>query len=285
MEFSARMEEELKCPACRRLYVRPVQLTGCWHSLCHGCAVARVQTVSAGSVSPSASSLSSLVGAGRRTSSTSGRDDAVSVVTDSSSEPDSSDGLSVVSESDSGVVAGSGRPLSCLGGSTTAVSGPSTQLIIGCPACSRVVVVDSGVSSLPPTHALDSIVQRYRETRGVPVDCQLCSTSNPATRMCSDCELYICDTCDHVDPDDGSNHQLTSVAEGRRELETRRKTSDARCADHYNESRSLYCLVCRATVCCVCTRDGRHVGHHSQPMGAMCKAQKVRISYHASSSV
>jgi len=290
MEFSARMEGELKCPACRRLYVRPVQLPGCWHSLCYDCAEARIQTVSAGSVSPSTSSLSSLVGAGRRASSTCGRDDVVSVMTsatDSSSEHDSSDGLSVVSESDSGVVAGSGRLLSCLG-STSAVSdqtGNSTQTIIGCPACSRVVVVDGGVASLPPTRALDSIVERYREARGLPLDCQLCLAATPssaesgtaglATRVCSECELYLCDACVHPDVDDGADHQLATLADGRRELQVRRRASDARCADHQNESRSLYCLVCRATVCSVCARDGRHVGHHTQPMGAMCKAQKV----------
>ena len=291
MEFSARMEEELKCPACRRLYVRPVQLPGCWHSLCYDCAAARIQTVSAGSLSPSASSLSSLVGAGRRSSSTCGRgDDAASVMTsatDSSSEHDSSDGLSVVSESDSGVVAGSGRPLSSLG-STSAVadhSGRSTQTIIGCPACSRVVVVDGGVASLPPTRALDSIVERYREARGLQLDCQLCPTDTSsssesvvarlATRICSDCELCICDVCVHSDPDDGADHEVTSLVDGRRQLQVRRMASDARCSDHHNESRSLYCLVCRATVCCVCAREGRHVGHHTQPMGAMCKAQKV----------
>jgi len=280
MEFSSRMEDELKCPACRRLYVRPVQLPGCWHSLCHGCAVARIQT---GSVSPSTSSLTSLVGAGRRASSTCGRDDAASVLTvatDSSSEHDSSDGLSVVSESDSGVVAGSGRPLSCLGSTTE--TGPSTQTIIACPACSRVVHVDGGVASLPPTRALDSIVERYRALRDLPVDCQRCpeSTSESgaarsATRMCADCELYVCDACTHPEPSDGASHELTTVVDGRRQVQVRLRTSDARCADHLNESRSLYCLVCRATICCVCTRDGRHVGHHTQPMGAMCKAQKV----------
>jgi len=296
MEFSARMEEELKCPACRRLYVRPVQLPGCWHSLCFDCATARLQTVSAGSVSsPSASSLSSLVSACRRASSTcGGRDDAASVTTDSSSEHDSSDGLSVVSESDSGVVSGSGRPLSCLGSTTAVVdqAGPSTQTIIGCPSCSRVVVVDGGLASLPPTRALDSIVDRYREARGLPLDCQIhppaaatagastssaeSDTSSRATRLCVDCELYVCDSCVHPDAEDAADHQLTSLVDGRQAMQVRRRESDARCADHHNESRSLYCLVCRATVCCVCTRDGRHVGHHTQPMSAMCKAQKVR---------
>jgi len=291
MEFSARMEEELKCPACRRLCVRPVQLPGCWHSLCYDCAGARLQTVSAGSVSsPSASSLSSLVS--RRASSTCGgaRDDSASV-TDSSSEHDSSDGLSVVSESDSGVVSGSsGRPLSCLVGSTTTGGviepggGPSrTQTIIGCPACSRVVVVEGGLASLPPTRALDSIVERYREARGLPVECQIhptSSTNSPpaATRLCTDCELYICDTCVHPPESSSSEHLLTSLADGRQAVQAKRRASDARCIDHHSESRSLYCLVCRATVCCVCTRDGRHVGHHTQPMGAMCKAQKVGLN-------
>lgn len=276
------MEDELKCPACRRLYFRPVQLPGCWHSLCRDCAVARVQTVSAGSVSPSASSLSSLVGAGRRTSSTCGREDAAStVISDSSSEHDSSDGLSVVSESDSGVVAGLVRPLSRLGSNTTVAdqAAHSMQTIIGCPACSRVAVLDGGVDSLPPTRALDSIVERYREARAVAVECQLCPAASlvPATRLCSACELHLCDNCVHPDSDE-PKHELLSLADGRRELQTLRRSSDARCGDHHNEWRSLYCLVCRATVCSVCTRDGRHAGHHTQPMGAMCKAQKVRHS-------
>lgn len=274
------MEDELKCPACRRLYVRPVQLPGCWHSLCRGCAVSRVQTVSAGMVSPSASSLSSLVVGGRRSSL---RDDSASVVTtDSSSEHDSSDALSVVSESDSGFVTGSCRPPSCLGASSAAEQ--TAQTVIACPACSRVVAVD--VATLPPTGALDSIVERYREARGLTLDCQLCCGGDPgsadsggptpATRMCADCELYLCDGCSHpaVD-DDAADHRLTSIPDGRRAIRTRRRAADSKCADHLNESRSLYCLVCRATVCCVCARDGRHVGHHTQPMGAMCKAQKV----------
>ena len=105
--------------------------------------------------------------------------------------------------------------------------------------------------------------------------------------MCVECELCVCDDCARAegahdgcgDVDQDHRHELTTLVDGRRQVHVRRRGTTtppvARCADHQNEARSLYCLVCRATVCCVCTTDGRHVGHHTQPMGAMCKAQKV----------
>jgi len=234
------MEDELRCPACRHLYVRPVQLPGCWHSLCRGCALARVQlgpSSAAAAVSPSSSSLTSLLVDRRRASSVRGGDDAASVVTattDSGSEPDcsssaSSDALSVVSESDSGVVttaaaaASSSRPPSSLDPAAAAAAAAAAEtVVIACPACSRVVAVDGGVAALPPTRALDAIVSRYRDARGggapAAVDCDSAAGTcrSPATRMCVDCELYLCDACQHSDQ---PTHLLTDLVDAQRQLQ------------------------------------------------------------------
>jgi tripartite motif-containing protein 9/67 len=363
METSSRMEDELRCPACRRLYVNPVQLPGCWHHLCYCCAVARIQPASSvsGSVAsglsssglpliPALSSLSNGLSHPRLASSVSCQrvDDVCVKSSPSSSGSEScngdadSDGLSVVSETDSGVIvvgnsstisAGTGsRPGSCVGtpipGSSSSTSlGKSTSslslqsnsssgsssnshhssssqssaYVIVCPTCSRVAPVDSNLASLPRPRALETIVDRFREARSLSVDCQICvsgassgpsspvqqqqqqqqqsSQPNPASRVCEPCELYFCDSCSHPEggPYGADRHRVIGdVAEGRRAVQARHRDVDGRCVSHRDEQRSLYCLVCRATVCCVCVQQGRHAGHQTQPMGAMCRAQKVR---------
>lgn len=334
----------MKCPACRRLFVNPVQLPGCWHHLCYSCAAARLQPAS--SISglqsmtspPSAgpgSPLVAITGSRSRlaTSVSCQRVDATSIFdsgavvgggsgliikspssassgsgSDASSDRDS-DVVSVASETDSGVVvinggvaltgSGSrsgGTPLpfgnispsmSSLSlhsdsGSVTSSSSSLTSsaaYVISCPTCSRLVPIDSsGAKNLARPRALEVITDRYREARGLAIDCQLCAPGqgqgqgpNPSTRFCELCELYICDSCEH------SEHRTTtgSLVEVRRSIDARQREADTRCAEHQEELRSLYCLICRATICSVCQQQGRHFGHQTQPMGAMCRAQKV----------
>jgi len=141
MEFSSRMEDELKCPSCHRLFTNPVTLSSCTHSVCLHCAI-RLQTPApyhtssslasrpSGDVDDCGSISSSSYSTPVRPSS--GEDAGLggSVLTppseagSDSSYPDS-DGMSMVSESDSGVICGS-RPDSCL--SATASIGNLTQL-------------------------------------------------------------------------------------------------------------------------------------------------------------
>lgn len=335
------MEEELKCPVCRRLFVNPVQLPVCWHHLCYSCAAARLQPASSVSMLQSMTSLSS-AGYGitgsrsrlatsvscQRVDTTSGFESGVTVVaggmivkspssgsngngSDASSDRDS-DVASVVSETDSGVVVvgvggaialtGSGirsgdtqspcisASMSSLslqsdtGSVTSSSSSPAASYVISCPTCSRLVPVDSGgVKSLARPRALEVIVDRYREARGLPIICQLCAPGqgqgqdqgpNGATRFCEQCELYLCDSCVHAE------HKTTAgnLVEMRRLMDTCLREADSRCVEHQDELRSLYCLICRATICSICQQQGRHFGHQAQPMGAMSRAQKVTIT-------
>jgi len=69
------------------------------------------------------------------------------------------------------------------------------------------------------------------------------------------------------------------------------------CVIHSDEALSLYCVDCRAAVCCLCadvtaTRDdvvgtcadvttsGRHSSHHTKPLGAMSKHHKVGSAFY-----
>ena len=143
--FSTRMEEELKCPACRRLYTNPVTLPSCSHSVCLNCAL-RLQTpCPSGGLSAASLSAASLSSGGVRAARP---DDVESIASSSYSspgrpgDPDSglggssmriaspsdagselgyadSDGMSVVSETDSGVM--------CSGGGGGGGGGASTR--------------------------------------------------------------------------------------------------------------------------------------------------------------
>ena len=294
MEFHARMEEELKCPACRRLYTNPVQLPGCLHSLCLNCAV-RLQmpqpmppiaslAILQQACSPAGRSMTSPVGA-------SGEE--VSIMSDAS-YPDS-DEISMVSETDSGVVCSSSRPESYIGGCNQSIaniylhvnSGTFPQIGITCPVCTRTAIVDErGAMALPKTKALANIVDRYRDGKQLPVGCQLCPSGSgvsaeadvvrPAVQMCEQCEVFYCESClESYHPSDGSlaKHKLYGVAEGKAALQA--QTAEVKCCEHPEERLSMYCVLCKMAVCCVCVEDGRHINHHVQPLGAMCKTQKV----------
>ena len=358
------MEDELRCPCCRRLYTNPVTLPCCHRSLCLQCATARLQSpypaaaalmAAALQSSPTAASVCSPA------SSAGSEDGSASSSSGPDSDPDS-DGMSVVSETDSGVVVVCrSRPGSCVG-TPSILSGSLHQLsaavtptmgmtctplpVLGslalcratlvCPVCTRTVAVDGGdiAAALAPTRGLENIVDRYRDVRQLPVDCQICGSSSPsssssppgstspssspqpATTVCEQCEIFYCDACvERFHPSTGGSlqnlaagssssssasstrncltgssqsltstgggagHRLLPVGEGRTTLRTKHRAADAKCSDHGDESLSMYCVLCKTTVCCVCIQDGRHFNHHAQPMGAMCKAQKVGPVY------
>jgi len=155
MEFSSRMEEELKCPACRRLYTNPVTLSACSHSVCLNCAV-RLQTplhsmatVSSSRLIPPggsddgssiASSSFSYLSPARHMSVDDRGLSGLNIVSPSEAGSDvgypDSDGMSMVSETDSGVMCGGHRE-SCLSvtasiGNLTQLSGGSNQVFTIC---------------------------------------------------------------------------------------------------------------------------------------------------------
>lgn len=259
MEFSARMEEELKCPACRRFFTNPVTLPACRHSLCLNCALRLQSTLPGSNPAPRTGAPSE------------------------ENYPDS-DVVSMVSETDSGVVCPGSRPDSVV--VVVPAAGlhlhGAAQFSITCPVCARQTHVDDrGAAMLTRTRALENIVDRYRESRSIPVDCQLCPPEErpqQAVQVCEQCEVFYCDAClESYHPTRGTlaKHRVVGVADGRTNLQARRKAVESKCSDHPDESLSLYCLTCKLTTCCVCSQDERHFKHQLHPMGAMCKVQKV----------
>ncbi|XP_014669122.1 PREDICTED: E3 ubiquitin-protein ligase TRIM9-like, partial [Priapulus caudatus] len=264
------MEEELKCPVCKRIYNNPVLLP-CLHSMCLNCGVHIQQ--------PAQQVLS-------------GNEDAQTVISEGSYEGSTGDSpnvdtLSIVSETDSGVVVNS-RPNSYVG--TPNIHGmifpplPANSLAVTCPVCHKTVYFDeNGVQNLPKSRALQSIIDRYRESKNLVVKCQLCEGEPAdASLMCEQCEVFYCAPCkDNCHPARGplAAHTLLNPTQGREKLKSKNKVRDARCAEHADEHLSMYCMLCKMPVCYLCLQDGRHNSHDVQALGAMGKAQKSSPSF------
>lgn len=267
------MEEELRCPYCRNLFNNPVLLP-CSHSLCLGCALATQIPASQLTASTSATPLHS-------------DGDTISVCVSDTADFES-DKVSVVSETDSGVVCNS-RPNSYVG--TTPNFHPSNHvgLCVVCLQCRKVAYMDeTGALSLPRSRALANVVQRHfghsNTPVGTPVEtsvmCQLCESQppSPATVMCEQCDIYYCDRCQqNCHPARGplARHSLIKATVAKLKLESRKGSKESKCVDHLTETLTMFCLVCKVPVCCLCLQGGQHGTHDVQSLGSMGKAQKV----------
>jgi tripartite motif-containing protein 9/67 len=170
------MEEELRCPACKKLLSEPVLLP-CWHALCLGCAVG----MQAAPDSPPDSSGDSGVGA-------------------APGSDQEADKLSILSETDSGVVCSSStstgsRPGSYVGTPGNGVCFPPSggTLCLSCPVCQKTVFFDEGgAHNLPKYRAMQRIVDKYVEARNVKLMCQMCEREpQEATVACEQCEVSL----------------------------------------------------------------------------------------------
>ena len=271
------MEEELKCPVCRRLFTSPIVLP-CSHSLCLHCAVS-IQVPASQFHCPAS-------GPG-------GGDSAESVSSGGSGGSaadydylDNIDKLSLVSETDSGVVCNTSRPNSYVGTPSIGnlfhlTSLQSAAVGICCPLCKKVMFLDEqGANSLPKNCVLENIIDKYSETKQLVVKCQMCEDQDakPSVEMCEQCEVFYCETCrESCHPSRGplAKHNLVTPLEGKALLRAKHKNKELKCTEHPDEKLSMYCVLCRTTVCSVCMQDGRHINHDFQPLGATCKAQKV----------
>ncbi|XP_017893587.1 E3 ubiquitin-protein ligase TRIM9 isoform X1 [Ceratina calcarata] len=263
------MEDELRCPCCKELFVEPVLLP-CWHALCLACAV----NLQAPPDSPPESS------------------------TDSSNAPGSdqeADKLSILSETDSGVVCSStstsSRPGSYVGTPGNGGFPPSGgTLCLSCPVCQKTVYFDEGgAHNLPKYRAMQHIVEKYQESRNTRLQCQMCEAEpRDATVACEQCEVLYCDACrESCHPKRGplATHNLgpprgswQSNGGARGSRGSAAETTPL-CADHNGEPLSLYCALCKAAICTLCLRD-RHTAHPHDvlPLAAACKAQKTELS-------
>ncbi|XP_067681713.1 E3 ubiquitin-protein ligase TRIM9-like [Haliotis asinina] len=260
------MEEELKCPICRRFFTKPV-LFPCSHSFCMACAV---------NLQEPAQQLIPQVTCS---------EDGTQVINDTVDFPEI-DKVSIVSETDSGVVCNS-RPSSYVG--TPSLANIFTQTLqsctygIKCPLCHKLVFLDdSGAHALPPHRVLEAIVDKYTQQKHVEIKCELCENgSSNATTMCEQCEVFYCDTCrDSCHPSRGSlaKHNLVAPAQGKTILRAKNKSKDAKCYEHSEEQLSMFCTGCKIPVCFTCSQEGRHTTHDVQALGALCKGSKSELS-------
>lgn len=261
------MEEELKCPVCRRVYTKPVLLP-CSHSMCVACALSLQE--------PAANHLPATT-----------LEDGTPLPSDQISLLDfpDIDKLSIVSETDSGVVCNS-RPSSYVGTPSVAnifiQSLQSCSWCIRCCVCQRLVFLEeNGALSLPTNRALETIVDKYHNRKKVDSKCDKCKDEGrdpaKATTMCVQCEIFYCDACrDAHHPAKGlmTKHNLVDPTQGN-VMRNRKATKDVKCSEHPTDMLSMYCLSCRLPVCARCAQDGRHMNHEAQQLATMAKSQKV----------
>jgi len=258
----AGMELELKCPACTKYYNNPVCLP-CSHSLCMACALRLQAPVTNG--------------------------DDLDISRRGADYPEL-DKMSLYSEADSGVSMGTGssRPNSYFGNSTVnllaRVQSEQAFLTITCPnlSCKKVTyLAEEGTSSLPKNRVLETIVDKYQTEKNFAAPCQVCQTDvkPSATTMCEQCEVFYCDKCkDAQHPLRGplAQHNLVTPLEGKKILRQKNREIESRCRVHTDEVLSMFCLICKETVCYLCIQEGdRHVNHDVQATAAICKAHKV----------
>ncbi|KAJ8672538.1 hypothetical protein QAD02_003797, partial [Eretmocerus hayati] len=284
------MEDELRCPTCKKLYTDPVLLP-CWHSLCLSCAVSLQTTPETNSAASSNGHADSASSGSSSSNGTTASDEA--------------DKLSILSETDSGVVCGSGssssastgssRPGSYVGtpGNGPPISAGAGTLCLSCPTCHKTVFFDDGgAHNLPKYRAMQRIVEKYVEARNLKLMCQMCEKEpKEATQACEQCEVLYCDSCreschpkrgplatHNVGPAQGSwaGGGLVRLGGGSSSRASAIfENGGPGCPEHVGESLSLYCALCKVAACGLCLRD-RHTAHPQDmlPLAAACKAQK-----------
>ena len=254
------MELELTCPACTKYYSNPVCLP-CAHSVCMACAL-RLQTSVSSSEDPSKLDLSDI------------------------------DKMSLYSEADSGVSMSTGsRPNSYLASSRADLLSPPSlhegDTCIICPTagCKKTNYLnEDGVATLPKNRVLEMIVDKYQTDKNFTAPCQMCASDNKttATSMCEQCEVFYCERCrDEFHPLRGplAQHNMVSPEEGRAILRQRNREKESKCKEHTEENLTMYCLICRETVCYLCIQEGnRHLNHDVQATATISKSHKVCCS-------
>ena len=321
------------------LYVDAVILS-CSHSVCLQCAVHLAKDCSSvfgGKPSANQPRPDSLTVPG--TSPANAEDASLAVGT---SRTDS-DRSSVGSETDSGVIctgaagaAGSTTPsasassrpnsfvsadtgtpsvgnLSTTSSQDSGSSSGNTAAQIICPRCRRTTGIEDYslttiTGSLPRNRCLETVVDRYRDSRQIPIFCQRCEKNSveaeeeseqtestavsggkhAATGLCDQCLMFLCDRCvaaGRHGPACASKEPgqavMSPVSTGKSWLAAVSRSRAVSCADHAEETLSLYCVECHLAVCCLCAdvgNTGRHSSHHTKPLGTMSRSHKVSTS-------
>ncbi|TKR60484.1 hypothetical protein L596_027725 [Steinernema carpocapsae] len=268
-----KMEEELKCPCCKKFVDDPILLP-CAHSYCRKCALKSQQRASTSLLSPQCSSAAS---------------DTISLCV--SDQDQESDKLSVFSETDSGVVlcGRNSRPCSILGTSSSILSRvptiltPSTSgYTVICASCQKpsFYADDQAILSVPTNEALLRVIKRYRAQN--PENSQMITVTPDRIPNCQMCDkgsenvdgllramrrVLLLPVPERLTPSNARRLPVATPAE-----------KESKCAFHENEILTMFCVVCKSAVCCMCLQEIRHQNHEVHSLHNTCKSQKSELS-------
>lgn len=311
------MEEELRCPLCKELFVNPVLLP-CYHALCLTCALdtqvqiannnntntnnnnnisngnnansstttvvtAQVHQAPASHQQISSNSQNQAIQSSTlpRNNSTSGQSTANSSTSDSiSSDPDTADKVSILSEADSGVICTS-RPSSYAGTPNlqALLFPPSGGAVysLTCPICRKIVFFDDGGARNLPPYRTMESIID-RFCEREALRCQMCEIEPKiAAVVCEQCEIRYCDSCRELCHPSRGPLAKHNLVAPRGGASTVRESV---CIEHCTEALSMFCLTCKIALCQQCLGDNRHQSHEIQSIATICKSQKVNLNVH-----
>lgn len=129
---------------------------------------------------------------------------------------------------------------------------------LSCPVCHEITTLpEAGPSALPVNRGLAALVDRMEETKK---PCDNCKTPSTASVRCRQCGgAAYCKACDE------KIHQMP-VFRGHIRTSLLSSPDFMRCADHPDESLTLYDLKDHVPVCPYCVISGSHRGHESVPL-------------------
>ena len=149
----------------------------------------------------------------------------------------------------------------CEGCLVTLYRSQGEQREVSCPLCRETThVPDGNISSLGTNHALQSLVEELASR--VPC-CTVCKSSETPVgeAYCSDCDMYMCESCyqTHNKWAVFFQHTVVPVAEvAAGKVTIKRK---AKCRKHNDKDGDFFCEDCKKYACVVC-RVHEHLGHN-----------------------
>ena len=159
-----------------------------------------------------------------------------------------------------------------------------------CPGCGTKTPSKPGRSPLLwlPNSLVENPQEAVEPETSVDSFCEECAVDTPATAVCQDCNLHLCETHGkshplfrkshnhRVEPNDGA---IAAEFTGSLGAQTVR-SADHKCAVHPSQKLTHYCVKCKELLCGTCVARGQHTQHQDSVQTVEEAARNARKHLH-----
>ena len=140
-----------------------------------------------------------------------------------------------------------------------------------CPLCrAHVPLPARGIDGISANFSIKRLIEIYSKRQEVATDtapkCRLCTSSNPATMWCIECDCTICSECSdfHKCMKMFSQHKLIPMQEFTSDPKRAIKVylNPGVCSAHPDQVLKFYCYTCDQTICVECALLDHPRGEH-----------------------